>query len=280
MTTGSCLCEAIKWRFDGAFTQITHCHCSLCRKAHGSAYATYGLGSKDSFQYVCGKTDIVEYESSPEFIRSFCKHCGSVVPNTKLGDIVAIPIGGLDGQLNRVVDAHIYVADKACWHDISDELPQHAYYPDQDTPVVRNQSPDPSPVGDIHGACLCGGVRFTVSGTFSEVRYCHCSRCRKARAAAHSANGVGQIESLSFDRGSELIHEYALPGAAYFGQWFCGRCGSVTARIDRGRNIALIPFGALDGDPKQHPSQHIHVGSKADWDRITDPLPQFEGAPA
>ena len=280
MTTGSCLCEAIKWRFDGVFTQITHCHCSLCRKAHGSAYATYGLGDRDSFRYVSGEDDIVEYESSPGFIRSFCRHCGSVVPNTKLGDIVAIPIGGLDGQLNRAVDAHIYVADKACWHDISDELPQHAYYPDRNSPVVSNTNLGSSSMEKNHGSCICGEVKFTVTSAFSAVRYCHCSRCRKARAAAHSANGVGQIESLMFNCGRELIREYSLPGADYFGQWFCGGCGSATARIDRGRNIVLVPFGALDCDPKQRPSQHIHVGSKADWDQITDQLPQTEAAPA
>ena len=280
MITASCLCHAIKWQFKGEFSQITHCHCSLCRKAHGSAYATYGLGSKEKFEYLEGTESIFAYESSPQFFRSFCRHCGSVVPNTKLGDIVAMPIGGADGDLNITIDAHIYVANKAPWHEITDGLPQHDYYPGQDKPVVAVTNHAAVNAASTHGSCLCGAVAFELTAPFTVVRNCHCVRCRKARAAAYATNGLSEINALQFTSGHEYVKEYRLPGAKYFGQCFCSRCGSAMPRIDAGRNVALTPFGALDSDPGQRAEHHIFVGSKANWDVITDQLPQFEEMPS
>jgi hypothetical protein len=39
-------------------------------------------------------------------------------------------------------------------------------------------------------------------------------------------------------------------------------------------------MGAFDDDPGRRPERHIHVASKADWDTITDELPQFPFAPS
>ncbi|WP_445081937.1 GFA family protein [Vibrio alginolyticus] len=36
----------------------------------------------------------------------------------------------------------------------------------------------------FEGSCLCGGVRFSVSGFSEKVANCHCSMCRKFHGAA------------------------------------------------------------------------------------------------
>ena len=41
MARGSCLCGGVAWEADGPFDLMSHCHCSICRKAHGAAFATY-----------------------------------------------------------------------------------------------------------------------------------------------------------------------------------------------------------------------------------------------
>lgn len=47
---------------------------------------------------------------------------------------------------------------------------------------------------------------------------------------------------------------------------------------DRFRSdCVMIPAGAIDQDPGISPQAHIHVASKASWDKITDDLPQFDG---
>ena len=49
--------------------------------------------------------------------------------------------------------------------------------------------------------------------------------------------------------------------------------------LDRERNVAVIPFGALDDDPGVKPERHIFVGDKANWYAISDDLPRFEQDP-
>ncbi|HCA63195.1 MAG TPA: GFA family protein, partial [Pseudomonas sp.] len=39
--TGSCLCGVVRYRIDAPIDALTHCHCKMCRKAHGAAFATY-----------------------------------------------------------------------------------------------------------------------------------------------------------------------------------------------------------------------------------------------
>lgn len=34
------------------------------------------------------------------------------------------------------------------------------------------------------GSCLCGTVRYAITGAFETVGHCHCSTCRKTHGAA------------------------------------------------------------------------------------------------
>ena len=36
----------------------------------------------------------------------------------------------------------------------------------------------------LRGSCLCGGVRYEITGPLSGALNCHCSMCRKAQGAA------------------------------------------------------------------------------------------------
>ena len=81
MVRSSCLCGSTVWEAEGPFQLMSHCHCSMCRKSHGSAFATYLAGRADAFRWVAGESQRVRYESSPGFHRPFCPRCGSVVPD-------------------------------------------------------------------------------------------------------------------------------------------------------------------------------------------------------
>ncbi|MDI4650702.1 MULTISPECIES: GFA family protein [Pseudoalteromonas] len=47
MYQGSCLCGKVKVTIAGGIDSIIHCHCSLCRKNSGTAYATNGFIQRD-----------------------------------------------------------------------------------------------------------------------------------------------------------------------------------------------------------------------------------------
>ena len=126
----------------------------------------------------------------------------------------------------------------------------------------------------IKGSCLCGAVAFE-AGDEIEMRNCHCSRCRKARGAAHATNLFVPTRAFRWLRGQDLVITYRLPNAERFGNSFCRVCGSPMPRAMSTREIVLIPAGSLDDDPKIRASCHIYVGSKAPWHEITDGLPQY-----
>ncbi|MGE0486313.1 MAG: GFA family protein [Gammaproteobacteria bacterium] len=279
MIRGSCLCGTVRWHYAGAFELMTHCHCSMCRKAHGAPFATYVMGPRAPFAWDAGTNAIVARESSPGFVRSFCRHCGSVLPNTHLGERLALPAGVLDDDPGIRPAAHIFVADQAPWYAITDSLTRHDYYPGANAPAVAATPPPHSTDGCLRGGCLCGEVRYVMEGGFTPVHNCHCSRCRKARAAAHTTNGFTAVDRLEFTRGADLVTTYRLPAAQFFAQAFCAACGSGLPRHDPGRGIVVVPFGSLDDDPGRGADDHIFVDSKAAWFDITDELPRYPARP-
>ncbi len=64
MTNGSCLCGAVRWRIAPPFADMTHCHCSMCRKAHGAPFATYLTVTREQYDLLAGADAITDYESS------------------------------------------------------------------------------------------------------------------------------------------------------------------------------------------------------------------------
>jgi hypothetical protein len=279
MLTGSCLCRAVRWRYSGTFDLMTHCHCGMCRKAHGTAFATYVMGPREPFVFDTGESAIRRYESSPRFIRSFCAHCGSVVPNTHLGERMAAPAGGFDSDPGIRPAAHIFVSSRAPWDEITDGLPRHDYYPGAAAPAVERIPPPASRDGRLRGSCLCGTAAYAVTGGFKSVHHCHCLRCRKARAAAHSTNGLTGPEGVQFTRGEAALVTYHHPETRFFFQVFCAQCGSKLPYIDASQRWAVVPFGSLDDDPERSADNHLSVDSKACWFEISDSLPRYQGRP-
>ena len=279
MIRGSCLCGTVRWSFDGAFDSMTHCHCEMCRKAHGAPFATYAVGSLTQFRFDQGEEAITDYESSPGFVRAFCSGCGSVVPHSVSEGEIDVPVGPLDDNPGMRASGHIYVKWKAPWHPITDSLPQHDTLESGGEPQVDRPASPPSTDGVLRGSCLCASVAYEVAGPIKVVHNCHCMRCRKARAAAHTTNGFAAMDDVSYTRGGDAVRTYRLPGARFFSQVFCPTCGSGVPRLDPARGVAVIPFGSLDDDPGRGADDHIFVGSKAPWYEISDDLPRFEETP-
>ena len=125
---GSCLCNAIRFEVDEFEPQTGNCHCSMCRKFHGAAYATLAEARQDHFRWIAGKDLIKSYTADNGTIRSFCLNCGSSLmfasPNAD-PDLVEISLGCFDDEVPIRPDAHIYVAYGAKWALSEDDLPQY-----------------------------------------------------------------------------------------------------------------------------------------------------------
>jgi hypothetical protein len=128
----------------------------------------------------------------------------------------------------------------------------------------------------IRGSCLCGGVRYEVTGPFLRAGHCHCSRCRKHSGAAMSTQGRVRREHFRLLQGAGLIRNYVTEGHA--AKAFCSVCGSsLFGGTWPGGPEVSIRFGTLDGDPGIRPQDHVFADSRAPWHEITDDLPRHPG---
>lgn len=129
----------------------------------------------------------------------------------------------------------------------------------------------------IQGSCLCGTLRFEVEGPPQSMMNCHCSRCRRQHGAPFVTWATYPANALHWKQGADqVVSKVAPPGGA---RHFCGTCGSPAPFVMEAYGIALVPVGALDGDPGAVPKEHLFVGSKAAWYEIPDTLPQHAQFP-
>ena len=129
MLSGSCLCGAVRYQIAGPLKMAGHCHCSICRKAHGAAFATWTMVRTDQFEWLAGEEYLHAYSSSPDRQRLFCGECGTPIAATHNGHIGEVVLASLDDEPGIRPREHIFVGSRACWHEITDALPQFVQWP-------------------------------------------------------------------------------------------------------------------------------------------------------
>ena len=60
---GSCLCGAVRYRVRAPFVRFSHCHCSRCRKAHGTAFSTFARIARSRLRLVTGEGELRRFQS-------------------------------------------------------------------------------------------------------------------------------------------------------------------------------------------------------------------------
>lgn len=99
VVNGSCLCASVRYEVVGPFEVMTHCHCSMCRRNHGAALATFVTVPLAGFRWLAGESDMSTFQSSSYGKRTFCGKCGSVTPVVELDTgVVFCPAENLDGE--------------------------------------------------------------------------------------------------------------------------------------------------------------------------------------
>jgi hypothetical protein len=120
------------------------------------------------------------------------------------------------------------------------------------------------------GQCLCGAIRFELSGPPSILCYCHCELCRRSVGAA-------PVAWASYDRAGFRL----LAGApAWFSssptarRGFCATCGSsLFFESANAPNDIDVTIATLESANELAPDRHIWVSSKLAWERTDDGFP-------
>ena len=137
---GSCLCGAIAVKINGEISDIIHCHCSLCRKSSGTAYATNGFINTDAFSITQGETLLSAYEVKPGKKRHFCSRCGSPIysSNSENPSKLRIRLGLIETPIEARPISHNFVSSKAIWDNLDDTLPRYdSFEPSRQTSKAK-----------------------------------------------------------------------------------------------------------------------------------------------
>ncbi|MCX5493255.1 GFA family protein [Kaistia dalseonensis] len=126
------------------------------------------------------------------------------------------------------------------------------------------------------GSCLCGAVRYQITGPFERFFLCHCSRCRKGSGSAHGANIFSSQATLAWLSGEDSIRTYRVPESRH-ARSFCVECGSGVPQAKG--NWLMVPAGSLDSAIDIRPDAHICCSSRAEWDAHLEDVPSVDGMP-
>ncbi|HLS69046.1 MAG TPA: GFA family protein [Kiloniellales bacterium] len=121
---GSCNCGALRYEVRGELSPVVYCHCHQCRETHGH-FAGYTSVRREDLR-LTEERGLSWYHASDIARRGFCRHCGGSVFWDGHGKaFIEIAAGTLAGDTGLRSAAHIFVADKGDYYEITDGLPQY-----------------------------------------------------------------------------------------------------------------------------------------------------------
>lgn len=118
MHQGSCLCGRVKYRIDCEPEVVGNCHCTMCQKQHGAAFATYVSVKRKFFEYIQGSDKLTSYNSSENINRKFCSACGSNIEwsgSKAYPDWVSVPLATFDTKFKPTKVQDYYHESKCQW---------------------------------------------------------------------------------------------------------------------------------------------------------------------
>ena len=125
------------------------------------------------------------------------------------------------------------------------------------------------------GSCLCGAVKYEITGEATRFYHCHCQRCRKATGTGHASNLIVQPATLRWQSGEDHVRSFKVPEAQRFTNQFCAHCGARLRRQPQGSDRVVLPAGSLDVDPPIAPQARIFASARASWSCSGDDLPVY-----
>ncbi|WP_092831079.1 GFA family protein [Vreelandella subterranea] len=99
---GSCLCSAVRYEINSELGNAMFCHCKICRKSNGSAFALNAAVNTSDFKLLEGENSLSSYASSEDARRYFCENCGSPIYSKRLSmpEVLRLRVGTLDDDID------------------------------------------------------------------------------------------------------------------------------------------------------------------------------------
>jgi len=122
---GKCRCGAVRYEVADEVRYAANCHCSQCRAATGSAFKAFAGIERAKLAISAGEDELAVF-GEEDLNDTRCRACGSFLFSVvRDGEYVHVALGSLVDDPTIRPTEHIYVASKASWFEITDDLPQN-----------------------------------------------------------------------------------------------------------------------------------------------------------
>jgi hypothetical protein len=134
-------------------------------------------------------------------------------------------------------------------------------------------------MADSTGGCLCGRVRYTLSGEPAFTALCHCRNCQRYTGSAFEAVVVYPSASVSLQGELKTYNDTGDSGQQVRRR-FCPNCGSgVFAEADVLPGVTIVLAGTLDDLSSYKPGIEIYCSSAQPWVHAGEERARFPKMP-
>ena len=307
--SGRCLCGAVRFEVARMPREIGACHCGMCRRWSGGGPLLGGIS--DAPVAITVGEALQWYAASSWGERGFCFECGGSLFWRQKGAaagwlvcIAALPdsADAAAGESTAPQLAqHIFIDDKPAYYAFADAAPRLtgaeftaavvAKMPAAKRAFVKTfialesvkkrlrPRPAAAADGERRGACLCGGVKFSLPQAgvdAGNAGMCHCGQCRRWGGGA----GVVCVDTPgAMLESADTLRWYRTSKQSERG--FCARCGTpLFWREAAGGDGAIseVCAGALQDDRGITVSRHIYVDDKPAYYDLAGDAERLTGA--
>jgi len=119
--TGGCQCGAVRYRVTGRLGDCGICHCRMCQRATGNAFAPLVVATGVEWQGTPAT-----WASSNIAERGFCARCGTPLFLRDFGsDETELMTGTLDDPEIAPPGHHVGIESRLSWAGVADGLPEY-----------------------------------------------------------------------------------------------------------------------------------------------------------
>ncbi len=120
------------------------------------------------------------------------------------------------------------------------------------------------------GGCLCGAVRFEVTGAPYLTAYCHCRMCQRSSGSILTSWADFKEDKFRCTQGEIKYYK----SSKYQRRGFCDNCGSTLIQRPVEGDSVAVPTGSFDQSERFPMMEHCGIESQVPWLKIKDNLPR------
>lgn len=131
----------------------------------------------------------------------------------------------------------------------------------------RMDKPQPTATG----GCLCGEIRFEITGRDIGSSYCHCRMCQRFAGAPVSAGTGFHGDDFRITKGEPKLYQSSVIAE----RAFCPTCGSALWMKFFAWEWIFVKTASLDNPEDFAPTTHFGIESQLPWHDVHDELPRL-----